>query len=356
MSRENGIFLAVLAVLAIGVAGYKLFSGRPLCQGYYEVKWEGNKVGVECQALEARRLAIEERPDLTDAQKAALLAQATQQVEFSWARTLGIWLAAFFTLAMLSFLFKDNPAYKIAEHAFVGISAAYWMTVAFWTTVVPNLLGKLFPRWTKFTELQPGLNLDEIVNELAARSWAQSGESPIGFIDYEAAAGDGLTASAMQLMDIWYWAPMILGVMLLWRLAPSGAWIARWPLAFILGTTAGIRLTGFLESDFLKQIQNSVLPLVQFEYKDGAFNFGRTFYSSMNNILIVGGVMCGLVYFFFSLEHRGLVGRVSRVGIWVLMITFGAGFGYTVMGRIALLVGRFEFLVYDWLNLISRTG
>jgi hypothetical protein len=47
------------------------------------------------------------------------------------------------------------------------------------------------------------------------------------------------------------------------------------------------------------------------------------------------------------------VGKVARSGIWMLMITFGAAFGYTVMGRIALLAGRFEFLFDDWLWLID---
>ena len=66
-------------------------------------------------------------------------------------------------------------------------------------------------------------------------------------------------------------------------------------------------------------------------------------------------VLCCLVYFFFSFEHKGVVGKVARVGIWVLMITFGAAFGYTVMGRIALLAIRLEFLVNDWLWLIDPT-
>ena len=35
------------------------------------------------------------------------------------------------------------------------------------------------------------------------------------------------------------------------------------------------------------------------------------------------------------------------------MITFGASFGYTVMGRIALLAIRIEFLLDDWLWLID---
>lgn len=355
MDRSNVIVLVVLAALAVLVGVVHTMRGTPTGMGYYEIRPDGKKVSYDLQAVQKRVEIVEANDELSATQKTDQIAQIHTQFRFSWPRTIGIWLAAFFTLATFSFLYKDNPFYKIAEHAFVGISAAYWMVVAFWTTVVPNLLGKLFPRWTKMN-FMPGLDIDETVTNLATTSWVQSGETWIGFVNYDAADGDGLTASAMQLMNVFYWTPMVLGIMLLWRLAPKGAWIARWPLAFILGTTAGIRLTGFLESDFMKQIQSTVLPLLQFAYDPttGAVDIGKTFQESMNNILIIGGVMCGLVYFFFSLEHKGFVGRVSRVGIWVLMITFGAGFGYTVMGRVALLIGRFEFLVIDWLNVVER--
>ena len=47
------------------------------------------------------------------------------------------------------------------------------------------------------------------------------------------------------------------------------------------------------------------------------------------------------------------MGKTARVGIWFLMITFGAAFGYTVMGRIALLAIRLEFLFDDWLWIID---
>ena len=48
---------------------------------------------------------------------------------------------------------------------------------------------------------------------------------------------------------------------------------------------------------------------------------------------------------------KGVAGGVSRVGIWFLMVSFGASFGYTVMGRISLLIGRIEFLMQKWLGL-----
>jgi hypothetical protein len=188
------------------------------------------------------------------------------------------------------------------------------MVVGFWDVIVPNLLGVLWPGWIQ--------------------SWAQPGLTPVR-------------------VDEWYWTiiPLVLGIMLLWRLSPKGGWISRWPLAFIIGTTAGLRLIGFFQADFLSQIRNTILPLMA---SDGtpAEMIGQ----SIRNILLVLGILAGLVYFFFSFEHKGIVGKTAKVGIWVLMITFGAAFGYTVMGRIALLAIRLEFLFDDWLWLIDPTG
>lgn len=233
--------------------------------------------------------------------------------EFSLARTLGLWIAAFLTLSVFSFLYRDNPFYKLAEAIFVGVSAAYWMVVGFWTVIIPNLLGAIWPAWVQ--------------------SWAVPGMSAVRD-------------------DKWwmYLIPLLLGGMLLWRLSPRGAWIARWPLAFIIGSTAGIRLVGFFQADFLSQIDNTILPVVIME--GGEFQF----WSSLQNLLLVLCVVAALVYFFFSIEHTGMVGRISQGGVWVLMVTFGAAFGYTVMGRIALLAIRFEFLFDDWLWLIDPTG
>ena len=245
-------------------------------------------------------------------------AEASQAVagvaQVSWMRTAGLWLAAFFTLCIFSFLYKDNPFYKFAESVVVGVSAAYWMIIGFWAVIVPNLVGKMFPAWIQ--------------------SWAMPGLSPIR-------------------PDSWYMyiVPLILGGMLLWRLAPKGGWIARWPLAFIIGTTAGIRMIGFIQADFLNQIRSSIVPLIVMA-QDGTFDF----WGSVRNMIGVLGVLACLVYFFFSFEHKGVVGRVAKVGIWVLMITFGAAFGYTVMGRIALLAIRLEFLFDDWLWIIDPTG
>jgi hypothetical protein len=60
----------------------------------------------------------------------------------------------------------------------------------------------------------------------------------------------------------------------------------------------------------------------------------------VSNVLLLLGMLASLLYFYFSLAHKGVVGKVSRFGVWTLMIGFGASFGFTVQGRIALAIGR----------------
>ena len=124
------------------------------------------------------------------------------------------------------------------------------------------------------------------------------------------------------------------------------------PLAFIVGTTAGLKLILFLNADFVRQIRSTMLPLIVYSVgSSGSREFD--WYQSLQNLVIVVSVLSSLTYFYFSVEHKGIVGRISRVGVWVLMISFGASFALTVMGRITLLTMRLQFLFDDWLGLVK---
>jgi len=297
MKRETMFWTTLMVLGALALLGRAAFSGmgREYVQAVPVAN--GQWTQYEPATYAEYQGAIAANPVQTD-------------YRFSLPRTIGLWLAAFFTLTVFSFLYGDNPIYRIAEAVVVGVSAAYWMVVAFWEVIVPNLLGKISPQ--------------------TVQNWAMPGLS-------------GPDAA----QDLSYLVPLALGILLLWRLSPRGPWIARWPLAFIIGTTAGLRMIAFLHGDFLAQIRNSILPLVV--TVNGMFDP----WESLKNFLIVFGVLCCLVYFFFSLEHTGVAGKTAKIGIWFLMITFGASFGYTVMGRIALLAIRIEFLLDDWLWLID---
>ena len=121
---------------------------------------------------------------------------------------------------------------------------------------------------------------------------------------------------------------------MLFRLIPSLSWLARYSIAYIVGVFAGLRAFSYLNSDILAQVMG-----VQ---NDMSLESLSAFFNSM--ILIVGTISA-LVYFFFSKKHEGILGKVSKVGIYFLMISFGASFGFTVMGRISLLIGRFDDLI-----------
>ena len=107
--------------------------------------------------------------------------------------------------------------------------------------------------------------------------------------------GDMLLLSGGDAVELMYLIPLGLGAMLLWRLSPKGGWIARWPMAFIIGVFCGLRLITFLHADFLTQIRNGIVPLWVTDTA-GAFDF----WESLRNVFLIFGVLSCLVYFFFS--------------------------------------------------------
>jgi hypothetical protein len=150
---------------------------------------------------------------------------------------------------------------------------------------------------------------------------------------------------------LWYLVAGVLGVMMLMRLLPKGGWISRWPLAFIVGSTAGLYLITYLKSNAMEQVRSTLVPVVG--AGRGSFLWiPLPFHIDWSGLFIFLGTFTGLIYFFFSLEHKRAAGSAARIGIFFLMVTFGASFGYTVMSRMSLLIGRMDFLLGDWLGLI----
>ncbi len=205
---------------------------------------------------------------------------------------LGIWIAAFFTLSIFSFLYKDNPFYKFAEQVFVGLSAAYWLVYIYYSIMLPNLFSKL--------------------------------------------AAD-FSGNIILLI------PAGLGLLMLMRLHPKTQWLSRYPLAIMIGTTAGISLLRHMKSDILQQVAATMI---------NPFASGQPSII-VGNLLLIIGTITGIFFFYFSKKQEGIYKIPSKIGIWFLMVSFGATFGYTVMARISLLIGRLEFLLGDWLHIIK---
>jgi hypothetical protein len=177
----------------------------------------------------------------------------------------GTLIAAFLTLCIFSFLYKDNPFYKFAEHLLVGISVGYFVVTAINTTVLPKLILPLF-----------------------------------------------------QQGNLFYVIPGVLGFLMFTRFSERLSWLSRISLALVIGAGAGVSIPAVMQAQ----------------------------------IMIVLAISTTLIYFFFSKEHKGWFGGTAKVGIWFLMIFFGATFGYTVMSRLSLLIGRMQFLLGDFLGII----
>ena len=157
------------------------------------------------------------------------------------AHVVGVWVAAFLTLVTYSFLYKDNPGYRFAEALFVGVSAGYGLAIIWRDSIVPDLLLPLcYP-----AEGQP-------------REW-------------------------MRLI------PAVLGLLMLARFHPKTSYLSRWPMAFIIGMSAGMGIPATIKTNILKQMQATMQPPVVLAAPDTLWGM-HEFVGSLTNIVLVVGV------------------------------------------------------------------
>ncbi len=200
-----------------------------------------------------------------------------------------VWLAAFLTLCIFSFLFRDNILYQFAEHLFVGVSAGYLIAITWHNQIYPNLMIPL-----------------------------------------------------VRQGNVIYIIPLLFGLSYFARFIPKIGYLVRFPIAFLLGWGSGAAIPAYFQRDILRQTQGTLLVRDMFTEWD----------TGLWALIILVGVLCVLIYFFFSRERKGIMKPAANLGIIFLMLGFGASFGYTVMSRISLLIGRFQFLLGPWLGII----
>lgn len=217
---------------------------------------------------------------------------------------IGIWIASVLTLAIYSFLYRDNPIYRFSESLLIGISVGFLLVTTFDTTLLP-------------------------------KAFEPVGRGIIGIFE-----SGGINSFAIFF---WILIPVVLGFLMFTRFVPKYAWMSRVALALYIGFGAGASIPANMQSYILRQIDATIRPFLHID----------SFWSLVNALIVLVGLISTLFYFFFSKEQKGAFGKITRLGTFYLMIFFGATFGYTVMARISLLIGRLTFLLKDWLGLIS---
>jgi hypothetical protein len=200
---------------------------------------------------------------------------------------IGTIVAGILTLAILSFLYRDNPVYKMAETLLIGVSIGYFFVITWTSTLVDLLFAPLFKddRWALLI-------------------------------------------------------PLVLGLLMFSRFVPKWSSLSRIPIAVMIGSGAGAAIPAMLEARTIKQMSATVMPL----FLSGGL-------PNLSGIAVIVGVLTTLSYFYFSREHKGPLGVSAKIGTYFLMIFFGTTFGYTVMSRMSTFIGRMEFLLTDFLHL-----
>jgi hypothetical protein len=204
-----------------------------------------------------------------------------------------VWIAAILTLAIFSFLYRENPFYRVAEHLYVGLGNGYAITFYWHRVLMPSLI------------------------------------TPV-------------SQNPSIVTKVWLITIAIIGALYFTRFIPKISWLVRIPIAILLGYSCGAGIPRTVDAEIVQQLRATIITRGQLAHWDTA----------LWAILILVGVIATISYFFFSAERKGALKPMSYAGVIFIMVGFGASFGYTVMARISLFIGRLQFLLGDWLGLI----
>jgi len=195
---------------------------------------------------------------------------------------IGIWVAVLLTLMVFSFLYKENPFFRLAEYLTVGLTAGYSFAAGL----------KIFAN-------------QALIPILVNKSY--------DFI-----------------------IPLALGAMFYLQFSKKYSYLYRFPLSLAIGYGLGVTVWSVMQTYFIQQISATIIPI---QAADPL--------TTMNNLVLVSGTVLSLSYFILSRDQKGIWGGFTKAGKYFILISLGAIFGSTVLGRMALLIQRVQFLVGD---------
>jgi hypothetical protein len=121
--------------------------------------------------------------------------------------TTGTWLAAFLTLGLFSWMYKENPWFRLVEHIYVGAA-----------------LGVL----------------------------ASQGYQSVMDIAWKPATQQGKTL---------LYVPLFLGALLFSRWSKKYMWVSRSSMGFLVGTLSAVVMTGAIKAQLTAQVAATMMPL-----------------------------------------------------------------------------------------------
>ncbi|MBN1918767.1 MAG: hypothetical protein JW889_12740 [Verrucomicrobia bacterium] len=213
---------------------------------------------------------------------------------------LTIWVGAIVTLAVFSYLVKENAFYRFFLHAALGTTVGMGIVMTIKQVLIPN--------W-----YQPIAN-------------AVTGDGPMTGL---------LWVLALVPGSLWYF-----------QMSKKHFWVSTLVSGLFIGVAAGLAFKTWMLL-IMPQIGASLKPLNPF---DGGFT-GEKLAEVVSNFVFIASLLTALLYFFFSFSTESkLMGKPMRFGRLMIMVCLGGMFGSTVMTRLSYLLERLRFLYQDWIG------
>jgi len=242
---------------------------------------------------------------------------STSPLFAQWKLLLGVLV----TVGIFSILYKENPVFRFLEHIFIGLAAGYTLVI-YWVQVI-------VPRWLQPMLPHPGV----------------------------------AAAQATEHGQWWLFFALPIGLLFYSVYFPKLAWLNRLIISVFLGYAAGLALQAFVGGIAPQIVRSFKAPITTYNPNPaGALDANNiqlgSVYLHPYSLIFLIVLFCTMAYFFFTVEHRtAWMRRPAIAGRYFMMITLGAIFGTTVMGRFSLVIGRFSFLieaVKEWIGMLAR--
>ncbi len=212
-------------------------------------------------------------------------------------------LSALLTIMVLSYLWRDNPAFRTASYLFVGVSAGYAGAIA-WHTV-----------------LQPGL-----VQPLVDRG-------------------------PVVVTDVTIIVPWILILLLLFKISPSTTRLGSVSTALMVGVGSAVVVGGAITGTLIPQSMAAMTTLspAAVTPTTGETGLERT----ISVLILLTGTVTTLIYFRFTArrtvtgekERSWITSALAYVGRLFIAIAFGVMYAGVLMSTIIVLGERLQELV-----------
>ena len=220
----------------------------------------------------------------------------------------GLLVGTFLTLCVFSYLLGDNALFRLATHIFIGVASAYVAVTAWFNVIWPKLI--------------------------------------LPFLNWE--------TGSISILN--YLIPLLLSILLLFKLVPRLSTLGSPVMAYLVGIGAATAIGGGVMGTLFPQVAATI------NLFDGDSAGGDIFWLLIiESSFILVGTLSALIYFHFGARspHGGPPQRaiwidgISNIGKYFIAVTFGALFAGVLTAALTALVERWNFILSFILSFFS---